>query len=408
MTTEYALMRLRDRQPGDVPMLIIATSGEDGVAAWKRFLSEVGRARHDVPTWTRIATWEQRRAGGRGGKRYSPTSTAGILWSSTDLPPHACPPSHTPLPQLVGGAPLVRASRDPLQRGHARTSGAVRLTERDRVVLDLVGRHPFLTPSEVATVFGWETEATCRRTGNLLARGTMRTLDPSEIAGRTSKRGLLELTRTGVEIVAAQHGLSRAQAQRAHGLTGQGCDHLTGQRVDLLRNLAHTPGVNDCFIDLYRVARQQTDAGHDSAVVAWHAAAVCATPYVRPDGYGLYRHHGSRDGFFLEYDRGTMRGRDLVKKFTRYQVYKDSQWSQRHDKGFPLVLVVTVTATAEERVCRAAQTARDASLATFPLLLTTTERMQHEPLGMVGVVWRDPFTEGEHRYSWLGGHGCNL
>jgi len=400
------LLRLRDVRPTMVPTLIIATRSEDRVADWKRFLIDLGRARHDSPPSTRIATWEQLRAGIPVPIATPSTLTTDPLRSSTRPPLDARHQANQPLPQFVGAAPLVLAS--PSLYPGRRERCAVRLTERDRRILDLVGRHPYLTADEIAIVLGCEKHVVSQSTATLVAQGTMRTLTTVEIAGRTDKHGLWELTRAGGEIVAAQHGLSRAQAQRAHGLTGQGCDHLTGQRVDLLRNLAHTLGVNDCFIDLYRVARLQTDAGHDSAVVAWHTAAVCATPSVRPDGYGLYRHHGSRDGFFLEYDRGTMRSRDLVKKFTRYQVYKDSQWSQRHDEGFPLVLVVTVTAVAEERVCRAAQAARDASLATFPLLLTTTERMQHEPLGMVGRVWRDPFTGGEHRYSWLGGHGCNL
>jgi len=392
-TDVLLLMRLRDLQSADVPTLIVATRDEDRVETWTRFFIEVEQSRHDAPPSTRIATWDQLRAGVRVRWQREAAVSTPLPVASTGLPPQECGPLNRPLPRLVGGSPLVHAS--PASQLHEREHCVVRLTERDRMVIALIGRHPFLTSDKIAIVFGWEKGATRQRTARLLTHGAVRTLLPAEIDGRTVKRDLLELTHAGVQNVAAQDGLLPWLARRHHGLTGHQLNGPLGPREDLLRYLEHTLGVNDCFVDLCRVSATASSQGQENCgLVAWHNAAVCATPFVRPDAYGLYRCRGLEYGFFFEYDRGTMSVRDLIKKFKRYQAYKESQHYAQLDGRFPVVLVVTTSPTSEHRVLSAIRVASRACDGKIHVLVSTIERIEAAPLGMLGTVWRGTAAEG--------------
>ncbi len=388
-TDVLLLMRLRDRRPEAVPTLIVATRDEDRVASWTRFLIEVGQSRHDTPPSTRIATWDQLRAGVRVPWQREAVVLTPVSEPSTGLPPTVCGPPTRPIPRLVGGSPLVHAC--PASLLHERERGTVRLTDRDRMVLALIGRHPFLTSDEVATVLGRQKSATRQATASLQLKSMLRTLLPTEINGRTVKGDLWELTQAGVEMVAAQDGLPPWLARRHHGLTGHGVDGPLGPREDLLRNLEHTLGVNECFVRLYRAAATAASHGQGNGrMVAWHNAAHCGTPLVRPDGYGQYQHSGFLYEFFLEYDRGTMSVRDLIKKFKRYQAYKESQRDAQPDGRFPVVLVVATSPTSEHRVLGAIRGASRAHEGKIDVLVSTIARIEAEPLGMLGPVWRGP------------------
>jgi Replication-relaxation len=110
-----------------------------------------------------------------------------------------------------------------------------------------------------------------------------------------------------------------------------------------------TLGADAVFAALARAARAQRNGG----LVEWRNAAACAHGRVRPDGYGLVR-LGRRDyGFFLEFDRGTMRPAALRAKFTAYHRYRASGRAVRDYDGFPTILVTTQGPGAEERVADA-------------------------------------------------------
>src|SRR6202011_2836084 len=102
------------------------------------------------------------------------------------------------------------------------------------------------------------------------------------------------------------------RAVHFNGLVGGGPERPFGARSALVRNLVHKQGVDALFVDL---ARQLARAGENAALVEWRNAAACARHSLRPDGYGIVRYRGQLHGFFLEYDRGTMRTRGYLKKF---------------------------------------------------------------------------------------------
>src|SRR5438045_8099235 len=119
-----------------------------------------------------------------------------------------------------------------------------------------------------------------------------------------------------------------------------------GTRRALRAHLDHTVGADAVLGVLARAARAQPGG----ALVEWRNPAACAHGRLRPDGYGVLR-LGRRDyGFFLEFDRGTVRPAPLRAKFGAYHRYFASARAARDFDGPPSILVVTVGAAAEDRV----------------------------------------------------------
>jgi len=167
-------------------------------------------------------------------------------------------------------------------------------------------------------------------------------------------------------------------------------------------NLAHTIGTNAIFVSLYRIARALTQEGNDDAVVEWRNAAACSRRNLRPDGYGIYRHAGKLYGFFLEYDRGTMQGRDYREKFAVYHAYLASGQFQQEYQGYPTILVVTRDDAIEERIARAVTAVAVGQFAPLPLLLTSQWRIDdpHNPYGLLGPIWREVEASSGNRRVW--------
>src|SRR5216683_5051954 len=150
-------------------------------------------------------------------------------------------------------------------------------------------------------------------------------------------------------MLAGYVGLSLAAAVHYHGLTGGGPRTPVGPRRALLANLAHTVGADAVFAAIARVARTR----RDGSLVEWRNAAACAHSRMRPDGYGLVRLGRREYGFFLEFDRGTVRSAPLRAKFLAYHRYLASARAARDFDGPPSILVVTTGPGAEDRVADA-------------------------------------------------------
>ena len=122
---------------------------------------------------------------------------------------------------------------------------------------------------------------------------------------------------------------------------------------------------------------------------------LCARGRVRPDGYGLYRHAGRLYGFFLEYDRGTMRAGEYRTKFAAYHDASATGRFERDYDGLPTILVVTSGPGPERRIAgaiAACGVGRDPPLPV--LLLTTTGRVESDRRGLLGPIWRETRAAG--------------
>lgn len=400
-TTLGHLLLLRSLRCADFPTLVIATSDLGRVAAWRDLIEEVRRARREAPLAACVTTWHELRADPEalGGLCSREPLSGTRLIRQLRLRPLRARHAASSLPELVGEALAASGS----SHGAGRLGPvALGLGAADRRLLDHVGRHSFLPIERLTALLGWEPKWTRERRNRLIDAGLMRLVPASEVGAEAAAAELVELTAGGLALVAAQHGLSPGAAVRHLGLAGGGPGHPFGARRKLLANLAHTIGADAMFVSLVCVAKKLAALGSDDALVEWRNAAACSRRYLRPDGYGLYRHAGRLYGFFLEYDRGTMSARDYHAKFAAYHGYMASGRFERDYDGFPTILVVTAGNSAEERIARAARAAAVGRGGRLPILLTCEWRIHasRNPYGLLAPIWREPDAGFDERRLW--------
>ncbi|MFN8472193.1 MAG: replication-relaxation family protein [Anaerolineae bacterium] len=332
-----------------LPVLVIATVDEGRADGWRRFLKSVTHFRRDLALKAIVATWD---ALPQDMPRLPVVTGPEAAHIGDHLPQLQLPPlkprqAWRPIPQLVNTS--MSASHRPGTKAYlGRLSLAI--TATDRYLLDFVGRHPFLSPGDLAVVMGWTSEWAEVRCRRLMGKGLMRFLTASEVGEAMAARQLVELTDVGLALVAAHEGLSLKSAMRHNGLAGGGPNSPIGSRAGLVQYLRHTLGVNGVALSFYRAAQSARGKGGHDAVIEWRNAAACSHRLIRPDGYLLYRHDGRTRGFFLEYDRGTMRARGYRRKFAGYLLYLRRRLFERDYDSFPTLLIVTPHSEAEERL----------------------------------------------------------
>lgn len=369
--------------------LVIATPERRRGEAWRRLLDEVADARGLVPPPARITTW-QPVLGARPGPQPGAGGSTGRLHRVRVIEPS---------PSRIG-RPIPATDAF----GFARADAGARLSTADRMLLDVVGRHPFLGVDDLATVLAWPAAETRRRRDTLRDGGLLRLVDPAEVDERSRhevEAGLTELTSSGVALVAAQQGLTVGAAVRHNGLVGGGPEQPRGTRLSrgrygLLRHLAHTRGADRFFVALASGDRGTGAPPNQAALLVWRNAVACARGRLRPDGYGVLRAGGRRHGFFLEYDRGTQDAAAYCRKLAAYYAYRDSGCYRRDYDGFPTILIVTTATETENRIARYACAAAAGRGQPLPLLITCEWRYEWRalrrtgPAAPLGPVWRTP------------------
>jgi hypothetical protein len=307
--------------------------------------------------------------------------------------------------QRSGGEPLrARVFAWPQGLANGRDQGQ-RLGSHAEQVFGLVARHPLLTYRQLATLLGTSSGRIGQLVAQLTSRDWLRPIAPGELpndalalsSGRQRRHTLVELSPAGRREAARRLLLPTIVATKHHGLLGKA---TTSRRF--LRHLAHTLGANAIFVAFGLAARQVTQRGGDEALEDWRSAAACTRGRFRPDGYGCYRRAGARFGFFLEFDRGTERPHEHAAKLASYYRYRDSGAYTRDYASFPTLLVATTTEVAEARFALQLHLAQQRyGGAPLPSLLTTTDRIQDDPEGVLGPIWRGPAPGQLARVYWL-------
>jgi hypothetical protein len=368
--------------------IVISTPDPDGRgtrgSAWLRLLEAVIASEKPWPLRARVVGWEQVAA--TVGRRRVPGMIA-------ELVPRAS--------QRAAGAEAGR-----------RWPAALRRAEQ---VLQLVGRHPFLTREQLTHLLGTTRARVGRIEQQLVQLGWLRLLRLEDVSEDTiglpedevRALGLAELTTAGYRQLARWLGVDLAAARRYHGLLASSRGE-NGRRRRLLRTLAHTLGANAVFVAFAVAAGVATRQGGADELAEWRSAAACERRWCKPDGYGCYTRNGTSYGFLLEYDRGTEPARTYTAKFRAYFRYRDSGQAARDYEGFPTLLFVTTDRLAEERIADAARRAwamQDTD--PLPVLITTTDRIASHREGILGQIWRTPASPpppaGLERRYWLPG-----
>jgi hypothetical protein len=369
------------------PELVIVTPDPDGrgtrAAAWAELLHRVARRQGEPMLRTRILGWE---------------SVAQVVGRQR-------------VPGLVadesGFAPDSRDSR-----AIRRWPAAMRGPEQ---VLQVVGRHPFLTADQRVDLLGTTAKRLSELERQLADGGWLRCVSsdelPEDVIGlnRKERRALrfVEVTPAGRRRLAELLALDTATASRYHGLIDSGAGQGR-RRARLFRALPHTLGVNAVFVAMSVAAQTAARQGGGDELIEWRSAAACERRRCKPDGYGCYRRSGVGYGFLLEYDRGTEPGRRYAAKFGAYYRYRDSGDAARDFNGFPTLLFVTTDPIAEPRIADQAFRAwLTRGTDPLPVLITTTERIVDHREGILGPIWRTPAPAPERaaaaRGYWLPG-----
>lgn len=264
----------------------------------------------------------------------------------------------------------------------------------------LLARHPLLTRQQLAVLLGTSTSRIASLEHQVVDRAWLRPVAKQNLpAGEGKRVGLLELTPAGRSEAARRLLLPAGLAARTHGLLGG-----RGKIRAYLHHLAHTVGTNETFVAFAVAARSAADRGNDVALEEWRSATACARGRFRPDGYGRFRYHGARFGFFVEFDRATETVRHYDSKIAAYYRYRDSGLAARDFSAFPTLLVVTISERAEARFADRAFIAQQLRWAnSLSVYLTTTDRVRSA--GVLGPIWRVPGPlsppEGVRRMCWL-------
>ena len=375
-------------QGGSRATLVIATTTPRRAAAWADLLDRVCQARRLPLLSAAVVTWpDLRRAAGARSQPVLPSTRRPLTPPASS----AAERSTTAIaaPSLPGQGRVVLRGRS--------STDLPALGPLDRAILDLVGRHAFLPTDSLAALLGRDLRWTRARQVCLVARGLVRVLPADEVTPpELARQGLLELTHHGLVVLAAHLGLPLAAAVRHHGLAGGGPATPIGPRAALLAHLPHTLGADAVFAALARAARMYPGSG---ALLEWRSAAACAHGRLRPDGYGLLRLGQQQHGFFLEFDRGSMRPARLRAKFLAYHRYRASAHAARAYDGFPVVLVITTGPGPEQRVTRALRAADVGQATALPALVTTAGLLDAVTGGPLGPVWRSA-TDPARRRAW--------
>lgn len=213
------------------------------------------------------------------------------------------------------------------------------------------------------------------------------------------------LTYAGLQLLAAGEGVPSVRYAEHSGVAvetsakGRGGNRLRNLR----RNFAHTLGVNAVFVRLSLDAQR---AGHRRPY--WWSESEATKQFehrdrkywIRPDSAGCYYLGEERRYFLLEYDRGTMRRRDYMRKLRGLAAYFVSGTATAQYGDGLTVLVVSETDDGERRFAQAVLAAEAEWKVSLPVLLTTRARIDGDRLGLLGPVWRT--AAEQRRQTWLG------
>lgn len=257
------------------------------------------------------------------------------------------------------------------------------LTERDRLLLAVLGEHKVLTTSQVAEVVGF---SSLRRAQDRLRRlrglGVVFAFRESYLNGGTSE-ARNTLGYLGRRLIAARRAVEPPRPAAYQ---------QTLERLAAWPKLNHQLGANDFFCRLAGDAYRSDGA---AGLTQWWSETRCGKFFwtdspdkaLTPDGYGCWEERGRVVRFFLEHDTGTEPLRQVVGKISRYSGFPTDRFG---------VLLFSVHSAERERSLRVAL-AKDLGGYGPGFVVATTVRGDDGPAGPVWALWTARGGEGVAR-----------
>jgi hypothetical protein len=260
-----------------------------------------------------------------------------------------------------------------------------RLTERDRLIVNLLAEHQVLTTDQLTAVAFGSARRAQDRLARLTGLGVLWRFRFSLAAGGTSPAHYA-LGYVGARLVAARD------------LTSPPRPAVWQQRLERLAEsptLKHRIGANQLFVDLAAHARTHPDqiagpgaAGGVGGLTMWWSAERAARFFVayrsgedarlRPDGYGCWEAGGRAVRFFLEHDTGTESQKVLTDKLTAYTDFPTDRFG---------LLAFTVHSARREANLHRALRAALGGVYDPGVVVATMPRDHGHPDGPAGPVW---------------------
>ena len=154
----------------------------------------------------------------------------------------------------------------------------------------------------------------------------------------------------------------------------------------------HTAMIYDTVARFGKVARRRH--GVDFALIPDHQNMITfpVEGYrfprkIVPDATIMLQRVDRRDVLLLEVEQGNLSFTEMKQRLLRYGLYFETDRPYQDFGEWPYIAVVLKDSAFEGRFLVAQ---RQAELEDMPILTTTPERLDHNPLGPFGAVWRTP------------------
>lgn len=284
------------------------------------------------------------------------------------------------------------ASSEPRTETHRLPSLSMQLGRRHLAALTLLAQHPLLSTGDIAALMNIKDDSAAHYLRELWQRDCVCSWQMSD--NETPRWWLSD---GGLRLIAAiqDFPIQRlGSAEKQAGRSGKTMRPLLIPRAlpPLLRYPLHTAGVYSFIATLHRAA----DA-REVTLTWWETGAACERSYpwhsirhnLRPDAeFALVQQDTAKirhRRYWLEYDRGTMRRRDLEAKMRTYAEYvRSREWVKDGLASLPRLLFVVPDTGQEQRVSEAART----SLADLPLRILVTTAGHIASADPLAPIWR--------------------